>query len=116
MSIIIRVTTCGPALSRTRILVASEAQYMMFFDGFHVGFSKLPVLSGHNASRGPLLMGTWFISLSAALFVILIGLYIHWSVVLAGALLPFVPLLTELLRLRQARRGRGKKPPEPPAR
>ena len=61
-------------------------------------------------------MGTWFISLSAALFVILIGLYIHWSVVLAGALLPFIPLLTELLRLRQARRGKGEEPTDPPSR
>jgi hypothetical protein len=59
-------------------------------------------------------MGTWFISLSAALFVILIGLYIHWSVVLAGALLPFLPLLTEWLRLRQARRGRDAGPPDQP--
>jgi len=52
-------------------------------------------------------MGTWFISLSASLVIVLIGLYIHWSVVLAGALLPFLPLLTELLRLRQSRRDRA---------
>jgi len=69
---------------------------------------------GCGAVGRPFLMGTWFISLSAALFIILIGLYIHWSVVLAGALLPFFPLLTELLRLRQARRGRADKPVDPP--
>jgi hypothetical protein len=49
-------------------------------------------------------MGSWYIGLAAGLFLVLIGLYTHWTIVLCGALLPFVPLVTLLLRRR---RGRG---------
>lgn len=64
--------------------------------------------AGGRAAPGA--MGSWYVSLALSLFLILLGLYIHWSVVLFGALLPFVPLITLLLRRRAARR-RGEPPP-----
>lgn len=51
-------------------------------------------------------MAGWFWLIALGLFLVLTGLYIHWSVVLFGALLPFVPVLAELLRRR-----RNRKPP-----
>lgn len=52
-------------------------------------------------------MGTlagWFWLIALGLFLVLTGLYIHWTVVLFGALLPFLPVLAELLRRRRNRR------------
>lgn len=46
----------------------------------------------------------WFWLIALGLFLVLTGLYIHWTVVLVGALLPFLPLLAELLRRRRNRR------------
>lgn len=48
-------------------------------------------------------MGHWYFVLFISLLVMMIGLSIHWTVVLAGALLPFVPMVTLLLRRRRAR-------------
>ena len=45
-------------------------------------------------------MGGWFWLIALGLFLVLIGLYLHWSVVLLGALLPFFPVVAELLRRR----------------
>jgi hypothetical protein len=53
-------------------------------------------------------MGVWFICLSVSLCLILIGLYTHWSLLIGGVLLPFLPLLSELARLRAARKRSGK--------
>lgn len=50
-------------------------------------------------------MGSWLWTIALGLFLVLMGLYIHWSVVLAGALLPFLPVLAELQRRRRARRA-----------
>jgi hypothetical protein len=41
--------------------------------------------------------------LALGLTLILFGLYTHWVISVAGALLPFVPVVAELLRRR--RRG-----------
>jgi hypothetical protein len=48
-------------------------------------------------------MGSWFLVLSLSLLVVLFGLYIHWSVVLLGALLPFIPVLSALRERRSSR-------------
>ncbi len=48
-------------------------------------------------------MGAWFWLLAVGLFLVLIGLYLHWSIVLLGALLPFVPVTAELIRRRRGR-------------
>lgn len=47
-------------------------------------------------------MGGWFWLIALGLFLVLIGLYLHWSVILIGALLPFVPVVAELLRRRRS--------------
>jgi len=49
-------------------------------------------------------MGTWYLSLAFSLFLIFIGLYIHWSVVLVGVMLPFIPMISVLLERRSRRR------------
>lgn len=46
-------------------------------------------------------MGGWFWLIALGLFLVLVGLYLHWSVVLLGALLPFVPVVAELRRRRR---------------
>jgi hypothetical protein len=46
-------------------------------------------------------MGGWFWLIALGLFLVLFGLYIHWSVILLCALLPFVPIVAELLRRRR---------------
>ena len=48
-------------------------------------------------------MSRWLWWLTLGLFLVLIGLYLHWSVVLAGALLPFLPVVSELIRRRRDR-------------
>ena len=50
-------------------------------------------------------MGTWYLSLAVSLFLILVGIYIHWTVVMAGLLLPFVPMISILLERRRRRAG-----------
>lgn len=50
-------------------------------------------------------MGPWLWLIALGLLLVLVGLYIHWTVVLAGALLPFIPVIAELLR-RRSRRNR----------
>lgn len=49
------------------------------------------------------MMAGWFWLIALGLFLVLIGLYIHWSVVLIGALLPVIPVLAEWLRRRRRR-------------
>jgi len=49
-------------------------------------------------------MGGWLWLIAVGLFLVLVGLYLHWSVVLAGALLPFVPVVAEWRRRRANRR------------
>lgn len=46
-------------------------------------------------------MAGWFWLIALGLFLVLFGLYIHWTVVLLGALLPVIPVLAELLRRRR---------------
>ena len=48
-------------------------------------------------------MGHWHLAIFISFLVMLIGLSIHWSVVLIGALLPFVPMVTLVLRRRRER-------------
>jgi len=48
-------------------------------------------------------MGTWYLSLAVSLFLILGGLFIHWSVVLAGLLLPFIPMIAIVVDRRRKR-------------
>lgn len=55
-------------------------------------------------------MGSWYLALFVSLLLVLVGLYLHWSVVLAGALLPVIPLVGMLRRQRQSR-GPGGGPP-----
>jgi len=43
-----------------------------------------------------IVMGGWYLGLSVSLLLILIGLYTHWTVILLGAVLPFIPLLSFL--------------------
>lgn len=52
-------------------------------------------------------MGAWSFLLALGFFLIFLGLFTHWSIILIGALLPFVPLLAELLRRQRARDLRG---------
>jgi len=49
-------------------------------------------------------MNLWYLHLSAALLLVFIGMFMHWSIVVAGALWPFWPLVRELLHRRKARR------------
>jgi len=49
-------------------------------------------------------LGTWYLSLAASLVLIMIGLYIHWSVVVFGLILPFIPMLSFVLSRRAERR------------
>lgn len=51
-------------------------------------------------------MGAWFWLIVVGLLLVMVGLYLHWSLVLAGALLPFVPVVAEWQRRRQARARR----------
>jgi hypothetical protein len=48
-------------------------------------------------------VGGWFWLIALGLFLVLVGLYIHWTVVLLGALLPLVPIVAEYLRRRRGR-------------
>ena len=55
-------------------------------------------------------MSGWFWLIALGLFLVLAGLYLHWSIVLLGALLPFVPILAELLRRRRRAKPTGEIP------
>jgi hypothetical protein len=46
-------------------------------------------------------MGAWVFLLALGLFLVFVGLFTHWVIILIGALLPFVPLVSELLRRRR---------------
>lgn len=46
-------------------------------------------------------MGAWSLLLATGITLIFIGLYTHWSIALIGALLPFLPVLSALIRRRQ---------------
>jgi hypothetical protein len=48
-------------------------------------------------------MGAWSFLLALGLFVVFVGLFTHWSIVLLGAVLPFLPVVSELLRRRRSR-------------
>jgi len=48
-------------------------------------------------------MGGWFWLIALGLFLVLAGLYMHWTIVFLGALLPFLPVVAELLRRRRKR-------------
>ena len=52
-------------------------------------------------------MGTWYLSLAGCLLLVMIGMYIHWSIVLLGLLLPFLPMVSFLLSRRAERRNAG---------
>ena len=53
-------------------------------------------------------MGTWYLSLAGCLLLVMIGMYIHWSIVLLGLLLPFLPMVSFLLARRTQRRDAGR--------
>jgi len=48
-------------------------------------------------------VGRWYLILSMSFLLILIGLFSHWSILLAGALLPFLPVVGLLLHRRRKR-------------
>jgi hypothetical protein len=47
-------------------------------------------------------MGAWSFLLALGLLLVFVGLFTHWSILLIGALLPFVPVVSELLRRRRS--------------
>jgi hypothetical protein len=49
-------------------------------------------------------MGAWSALLGLGIGLIIVGLVTHWSILLMGALLPFLPVIAELLRRRRKRR------------
>lgn len=49
-------------------------------------------------------MNLWYFHLTLALLLVFMGLFMHWTVVLAGAIWPFVPVVRELLRRRRSSR------------
>lgn len=48
-------------------------------------------------------MGSWSLAVSAAIVLVLVGLFTHWILIVAGVLLPVWPLVSELLRRRRTR-------------
>lgn len=50
-------------------------------------------------------MGAWSLLLAFGLCLVFLGLFTHWSIILIGALLPFVPVILELARRRRIRGG-----------
>lgn len=48
-------------------------------------------------------MGAWYLSLAVSLFLILLGMTTHWTVMLAGLLLLFVPVVSMLYERRRKR-------------
>jgi Mn2+/Fe2+ NRAMP family transporter len=49
-------------------------------------------------------MGTWYLSLAACIFLIFIGMFLHWSIVMLGLILPFVPMTLLVLKRRRERK------------
>jgi len=49
-------------------------------------------------------MNFWYLHLTLAMLLVFLGLFIHWTVVLAGAAWPFLLVLRELLRRRRSGR------------
>ena len=49
-------------------------------------------------------MGAWTILIAVGLVIAFVGLFTHWSLIAIGALLPVLPLATELVRRRRDRR------------
>jgi hypothetical protein len=47
------------------------------------------------------IVGAWYFSIGVSLLLVFIGLYTHWSIILLGALLPFVPLVIFLMNRRR---------------
>jgi hypothetical protein len=47
-------------------------------------------------------MGGWTILLAVGLGLIFLGLFTHWTLILLGALLPFVPVVMALRKRRRA--------------
>ena len=46
-------------------------------------------------------MGPWSLLIMLGLLLVFLGLFTHWSIILLGALLPFVPVITEIVRRRR---------------
>lgn len=46
-------------------------------------------------------MGAWSFLIAIGLCLVFVGLFTHWSIILIGALLPFLPVVAELLRRRR---------------
>jgi hypothetical protein len=46
-------------------------------------------------------MGAWSLLLMLGLVLVFIGLFTHWSIILLGALLPFAPVIAEIIRRRR---------------
>jgi hypothetical protein len=51
-------------------------------------------------------MGSWSLAVGAAVFLVLLGLVTHWSLIVLGVALPVWPVLSELIRRRRERGGR----------
>ncbi len=48
-------------------------------------------------------MGSWSLAVGAAVFLVLLGLVTHWSLIVLGVLLPVWPVVSELIRRRHNR-------------
>lgn len=46
-------------------------------------------------------MGAWSFLIAIGLSLVFVGLFTHWSIIVIGALLPFLPVVAELLRRRR---------------
>ena len=50
-------------------------------------------------------MGHWYLVLFCCFCLAMFGLFTHWSLLLIAAMLPFIPMLSLLLRRRRERRN-----------
>jgi hypothetical protein len=50
-------------------------------------------------------VGSWSLVLCLGILLVLVGLVTHWSLIVAGVVLPVWPVVAELLRRRLARRA-----------
>lgn len=57
-------------------------------------------------------MGAWSLLLAAGICLVLVGLFTHWSISLLGALLPFVPVVREVIRRRRSSRNGPDRQPQ----
>lgn len=48
-------------------------------------------------------MGAWSMLIALGLLLVFTGLFTHWSLIVIGALLPFVPVVMELVKRRRQR-------------